>query len=217
MQIIWKGHACFKAIVQRKKAENIEIVFDPFDEEVGLRLSSLSADILLLSHLHYDHNNLKAVKDGYFLIDGPGEYEIKNVFVRGISAFHDNEKGKQRGNITIYTVEAEQIRLCHLGDIGQEELTSEQLEEIGDIDVLMIPVGGKYTIDGLQAAKIVNQIEPKIVIPMHYQIPKLKIKLDKVGDFLKAMGVSEIEPQEKLTIKKNDLLKEELEVVVLNP
>jgi len=137
------------------------------------------------------------------------------VFIEGIPAFHDDKEGKERGLDTIYTIEAEEMRICHLGDFGQKELTPEQLEKIGDIDILMIPVGGVFTIDAKEASKVIAQIEPRIVIPMHYSVPKLKIKLDGIEPFLKEMGRKSVEPQEKLLVKKKDLIEEETKIVVL--
>ncbi len=217
MHIIWKGQSCFQILTAQQKGEQLSIVIDPFDEAIGLKPQSLSANILLVTHQHHDHNNVKIIKNSPFLIDNPGEYEIKDIFIKGIPAFHDDVRGKEKGRITIYAVETEDLRLCHLGDLGQKELTPDQLEEIGDIDILMIPVGGVYTINGIQAAKIISQIEPRIVIPMHYQIPKLKLRLDGVDKFLKTMGIKSIESQAKLLIKKKDLPAEEIKVVVLKP
>jgi L-ascorbate metabolism protein UlaG (beta-lactamase superfamily) len=217
MQIIWKGQSNFQIIASRGKGGEVKIVIDPFDPEIGLKPASTEADILLVTHNHKDHNNVQSVKGSPFLIEGPGEYDIKDVFIQGISAFHDKSQGKERGSITIYTIEAEDLRLCHLGDLGQKELTSDQLEEIGEVDILMIPVGGIFTIDAVDAARIISQIEPKIVIPMHYLIPKLKIKLDSLDKFLKVMGHKTIEPQNKLIVKKKDLLEEEMRIVVLEP
>lgn len=223
MQIIWHGQSCFQILASRGKNGQISIVIDPFSEEIGLRPPKLEADILLVSHDHYDHNNVKAVsgnpsagsEKSPFLISGPGEYEIKEVFVQGISAWHDNSQGKERGQTTIYVIEAEEMRVCHLGDLGQKELTSEQLEKIGQVDILMIPTGGVYTIDSKDALKIMSQIEPKVIIPMHYSLPKLKVKLDDLDRFLKAAGVRKIEPLPKLTVKKKDLSEEEVKIVVL--
>ena len=217
MHIIWKGQSCFNILTSQKKGEQISIVIDPYDDSIGLRVPTLAADILLVTHHHRDHDNVKAVRGDPFLIDGPGEYEIKNIFIQGISAFHDASQGKERGRTTIYTLETEEIRICHLGDLGQTELTSDQLDKIGGVDVLMVPVGGVYTIDGMQAAKIISQIEPKILIPMHYKIPKLNLELEGIDKFLKTMGIKSIEPQNKLLIKKKDLLGEETKVVVLEP
>ena len=217
MQIIWHGHAFFQIITNSGKEEKLNIAIDPFSEEVGLRPSSISADILLVTHDHHDHNNVKIIKGDPFLVEGPGEYEVKGVSVEGISAYHDKSQGKERGAITIYTIEADEIKLCHLGDFGQKELTEEQVEKIGNCDVLMIPVGGVYTISGQEAHKIISQIEPKIVIPMHYHLPKLKLKLEPVDKFLKAMGQKGISPQPKLLLKSKDLTGEETKVVVLKP
>lgn len=219
MNIIWHGHAFFQIITNRGKEEKLSIAIDPFSEEIGLRVPSVQADILLITHDHYDHNNTKAVKGNPFLIQGPGEYEIKGVFVQGIAAYHDKTQGKERGGVTIYTIDIEGIRLCHLGDFGQKELTPDQVEKIGDCDILVIPAGGVYTISGQEASRVVSQIEPRIVIPMHYQLPKLKLKskLENLDKFLKAMGQKGIIPQPKLSIKKKDLTEEGTKVIVLNP
>ena len=217
MTIIWHGQSLFELTSSRGKNNQVNIVIDPFSQEVGLRLPKLEADIVLSTHEHYDHNNVKAVGGNYFLIEGPGEYEIREIFIQGIPAFHDDLQGKERGKTTIFTIEAEELRLCHLGDLGQKELTPDQLEKIGEIDILMIPVGGNYTISGKEAVKIMSQIEPKIIIPMHYALPKLKVKLEGVEKFLKTMGIKKIEPVNKLTIKKKELLEEEAKIIVLKP
>ena len=243
MQIIWHGQSFFQIIASRGKNSQINIVIDPFSQEIGLKLPKLEADILLITHCHPDHDNLKAVSgspstnsgQAPFLISGPGEYEIKEVFIQGIPAFHDNSQGRERGPVTIYALELEGLHLCHLGDFGQKELSSEQLEKIGQVDILMIPVGGVYTIDGKEAIKIMSQLEPKIIIPMHYSLPKLKtelpkeakvkkrtefsspVKLDGLDKFLKAVGLKTIEPIPKLTIKKKDLSEEEAKIIVLKP
>lgn len=217
MQITWYGQSCFKIITNQKKNNPVNIVIDPFDETLGLKLPSIEADILLITHHHRDHDNSKAIKGNPFLIDGPGEYEIKEIYIQGIFSFHDDSQGRQRGNNTIYTIATEEMKLCHLGDIGQKELTPDQLEKINNIDILIIPIGGVYTIDSKTAAKIISQIEPKIIIPMHYQIPKLKLKLEGVDKFLKVMGMKRPETLNKLLIKKKDLSEEGLKVVVLKP
>ena len=214
MHIIWHGQSFFQLQTSLSKGEQTTIAIDPFEETIGLNVPSFTADILLITHDHADHNNKKTIKGAPFLVDGPGEYEVKEIFVQGIPSFHDEESGKKRGINTIYTLEVEEMRLCHLGDFGQKELTEDQLEQIGDIDILMIPVGGEFTIDAKGAAHIISQIEPKIVIPMHYALPKLKIKLDEVDKFLKEIGQKSVVPQPKLLIKKKDLPLE-TQVVVL--
>lgn len=217
-KLTWAGQACFELSVAPSKDLSATIVIDPFEEKIGLKLPNITADVLLVTHQHYDHNNVKAIKGSPFIIDGPGEYEIKGIFVQGIDSFHDEVYGKERGKNTIYTIEAEDIRFCHLGDLGQKELTDDQLEKIGHVDVLMIPVGGTYTISSAEAPKIIGQIEPKMVIPMHYELPKLTIKLDSVNAFLKAIGKSNGEPMDKLTVKISTLPKDkDMEIVVLKP
>ncbi len=217
MQIIWHGQSCFQIEARHNKSELTSIVIDPFSEEIGLRLPKLQADIVLVTHSHSDHNNIKGVEGSPFLIQEPGEYEIKKVFVQGISAWHDQKQGQERGPNIIYTIEAEDLRLCHLGDFGQKELTEEQMDKIGNVDVLMIPIGGVYTISAKEAIKVMSQIEPRIIIPMHYQIPKLKtkIKLDGLDKLLKVMGIKNIEPINKLSIKSKDISPEEAKIIVL--
>ncbi len=221
MHIIWHGQSCFQIIVSRAKGEQISIAVDPFDPSIGLKVPSLTADILLITHEHFDHNNKSAVKGEPFLVTGPGEYETKEVFIQGIPAFHDAVQGKERGRVTIYTIEAEGMRLCHLSDLGQKELTPEQLQKIGEVDILMVPVGGRFTISAKEAQRVVSQIDPRIVIPMHYQIPKLKLpsgaKLDRADKFLALMGQKSVQPQPKLLIKQKDLLQEGRKIIVLKP
>ncbi len=222
MQIIWKGQSCFQIITSQARNHQVNIVIDPFDESSGLRVPKLEADILLVTHQHHDHNNIKAVSSPSVgatpvLVEGPGEYEIKEVYIQGIPAWHDNSLGKERGSNTIYTIESEELRICHLGDLGQKELTPKQIETIGEVDILIIPIGGVYTISAKEAVKIMSQIEPNITIPMHYQIPKLKVKLDGLDKFLKTMGMKSVTPLPKLSIKKKDISAEEAKIVVLNP
>lgn len=218
-KVYWAGQSCFQISVSNSKDHSADIVIDPFEESfTGLKLPNLSADVLLVTHDHKDHNNVKDVKGSPFIIQGPGEYEVKGVFVQGILSTHDDKDGKEKGQNTIYIFEAEDMRFCHLGDLGQKQLTDEQLEKIDGVDVLMIPVGGEYTISSTEAQKIISQIEPKIIIPMHYELPKLKIKLDEVSKFLKAMGKTAPAPQDKFTVKTSTLPKEgAMEIVVLQP
>ncbi len=215
-KITWAGQSCFEISVSNARDSQATIIIDPFDEKIGLKLPNFSADLVLVTHNHSDHNNVKGVKGEPFVIDGPGEYEIKGIFVQGITAFHDDVLGKERGENTIYTIETENIRFCHLGDFGQKQLTDEQLELIGRVDVLMIPVGGTFTISSSEALKVIGQIEPKMVIPMHYALPKLTVDLDGVDKFLKAIGKGTLEAVDKVTVKASTLLKDgDMEIVVL--
>lgn len=210
MEIQYLGHASF-----RLKGKKIIVVTDPFHPSCGLEMPRVSADIITVSHDHEDHNYVPAIsrtsRREPFLISGPGEYEVAGVFATGVTLFHDKESGRQRGDITAYVINLDGIKLAHLGDLGHK-LTDEQLEEINGVDVLFIPVGGKYTIGPRKAVEVVGQIEPRIVIPMHYQQPGLKFKLAPVDDFLKEIGV-EVKPVSKFSLSK-EKLPEEREVVV---
>lgn len=216
MQIIWYGQSFFELKTGGEKNQSV-ILIDPFSEDLGLKVPKLEANILLISHHHPDHDNKKAVSGNYFLIEEPGEYEVRGIFIKAIPSFHDSVGGKERGGNLIFLIEAENLKICHLGDIGQKELENGQLEAIGEVDVLMIPVGGRYTISFKEAIKIMSQVEPKITIPMHYSLPKLKVKLDPVEKFLKALGIKSLVPEKKLIIKKEGLSPEEAKIVLLNP
>ncbi len=219
MNITWYGQSCFKITTQSKKKsrESVSLVVDPFSEKIGLKLPKMEADIVLITHSHDDHSNKDFFKKETFVIDSPGEYELRDIFIEGISSFHDKEKGKERGLNTIYTIETEEIRICHMGDFGQEELEDDQLKKIGEIDILMLPVGGVYTINGQEAKKIISQIEPRIVIPMHYKVPGLKIDLNELESFLKAMGEKKATSQEKLSLQKKNLPDGDMSIIPLIP
>lgn len=211
MIIQWHGQSCFKI-----QSGDLVLVIDPYSKELGLTPPRYRTDIVLVTHNHYDHSNLSSLGGEPFLISGPGEYETKGVYIHGIPSFHDSVQGKERGVNTIYVVEIDGVCIAHLGDFGEGPLRDETLDSIGDVDILMIPVGGKYTIDGEDAGKVVKQIEPTIVIPMHYKIPGIGVALDPVDQFLKEMGAQKTDPQEKLVIKKKDIIEDEkIEVVVL--
>jgi L-ascorbate metabolism protein UlaG (beta-lactamase superfamily) len=212
MDIYWGGQSLF-----RIKGKNATLVIDPFDPEtVGLKLpKDLASDIVLKTHDHPDHNNIKAIPGEPILVSGPGEYDIKGVAITGVYAPHDDKNGAERGKNTAYNLNMEGLNIVHLGDLGVP-LTEEQVQEIGACDILMIPVGGVYTIDAKTATEVVSQLEPRIILPMHYGgLPGFKIPLEPVENFLKEMGVESVEPQPKLTITK-DKLPDEPQVVILN-
>jgi L-ascorbate metabolism protein UlaG (beta-lactamase superfamily) len=211
MTINWYGHSCFKIANQ---GGHLTIITDPFDKSIGLVPPRGNADIVTVSHDHYDHNNIKAISGSPFVIKSAGEYEIKGVRIVGCNSFHDKKKGAERGINNIYLIEMDKIRVCHLGDFGQKKLTDNQLETIGQVDILMIPVGGNYTINAQEAHKVVEQIEPRLIVPMHYKVSGLKLDLAKVNDFLRAMGINGKKAIDKLVIKKKDLVDREMEVVV---
>lgn len=168
MEISYLGHSSFKI-----KTKTGTLVTDPYGSMTGLKMPSVSADVITVSHAHEDHNNVKAVsgtsrRKEPFVIDSPGEYEVEGVSVFGFSTFHDAQGGKERGDNTIYVIQAEDLRILHLGDLGHE-LTEKMIEEIDGIDIVMIPIGGFYTVDADKAIKIVESVDPYFVLPMHYR------------------------------------------------
>lgn len=211
MEVKYLGHSGF-----RIKGKKTILVTDPYDPYIGFEMPKVSADIVTISHDHKDHNNVAAVgkttRREPFIISGPGEYEILGVSVFGVSSFHDTKRGAERGKNTIYVINIDGMRLVHLGDLGHK-LDDKQIEEVNGADILFIPVGGTYTIDTRMAVEVIGQIQPKIIIPMHYKVPGLVFDLAPVDEFLKEMGV-EVKPAPKLTISK-DKLPEERAVVVL--
>ena len=213
MDIIFLGHSSFKL-----KGKDASVVTDPFDPQmVGLKYSGVEGEIVTISHDHRDHNQANLVKGVKKVINGPGEYEIMGVSILGFPSFHDDKNGAERGKNTIYVFEIDELRIAHLGDLGHE-LAEALVGELGDIDILLLPVGGTFTIGPEIAAKVVQAIEPSIVIPMHYQTPGLNAqgfaKLTGVQEFLKALGLS-VECLPKLSIKKEDITEEMQKVVVL--
>lgn len=211
MDIYWYGQSCFKI-----KGKSATVFIDPFDpDKFGLKLpKDTICDLLLSTHSHPDHNNFSAISGDPLKISGPGEYEKSGISVLGVGTYHDNTQGSERGRNTVFNLMIDGVNIVHLGDLGHT-LNEEQVSEIDNVDILLIPVGGVYTIDGDMAAKVIAQLEPKIVIPMHYKLPELKAEIEGAEKFLKAMGAENIPPAPKLSITK-DKLPEETQIVVLS-
>jgi L-ascorbate metabolism protein UlaG (beta-lactamase superfamily) len=216
MIITYHGHSCFKL-----KGKKGSVVCDPFDGSyVGFSSSTLSADLVTVSHQHPDHNAIGLVKGTErrktpFVVDFPGEYEVGGVSVFASKVFHDSQQGEEKGDNLICKVLIDGIRVCHLGDLGHE-LTKEQIDKIGMIDVLFIPIGGKYTIDKEMAVKVARSLEPSVLIPMHYKTSEHSAQfseLSSIEDFIKEFG-TEVRTESKLNLDK-DRLPEEMELVVL--
>jgi L-ascorbate metabolism protein UlaG (beta-lactamase superfamily) len=214
MDITYLGHSSFKI-----KTKTATVITDPFDPKmVGLKYSDVTGEIVTVSHNHQDHNATDRVAGVKKIVDGPGEYEISGVTIMGYKTFHDNKQGAEKGENTVYVIEAENLRLVHLGDIGHQ-LSDDLVEEIGDVDVLMIPVGGFFTIGPKEATEIISKIEPYFVLPMHYKAeglePNLAGKLLPVTDFLKESGITS-ETLPKFSLKKEDILEDQnTKVIVL--
>jgi len=174
----------------------------------------MDAEVVTVSHDHGNHSYTQVVRDGAYEIHGPGEYEIAGVSVIGVPTYHDSEKGKKEGRNTVYLIEIDDVRVCHLGDLGHK-LEDTEAEAIASPDVLLVPVGGHTTMSGAQAAEVVRQLEPRYVVPMHYAIPGLKLDLDPIDRFLREMGVTSSEAQPKLSVQKSSVTEYETKVVVL--
>ena len=226
MTITWFGQSCFRIEVpiRGRRIEDprsagpigtkaVSILIDPFSPDIGLKPPKIKDDLVLVTHEHYDHNNTEGAGPETFIIRTPGEYEKNSIAVRGIHSYHDKTQGKERGPNTIYVIKAEDMILCHLGDLGQEKLDDKQVEEIGDVDILFVPVGGNYTINGKEAVEVISQIEPKIVIPMHYKTKDRKVEMEGPEKFVKELGLTP-EKVEKFKIAKKMLPTEELKLVM---
>ena len=199
MDITWLGHSCF-----RIRGNRATVITDPYAPSLGYSLGNPTADIVCVSHQHPGHSYIQGVASKPKLVTGPGEYEISGVLIIGIATFHDAERGTKRGKNTVYLMQIDEVSICHLGDLGHV-LTAEQVEELAKVDMLLIPVGGVSTIGAPVAAEVVRQLEPKVVIPMHYKTQALTLELEPVDKFLKEMGVQEANPQPKLSLSRSSL------------
>jgi L-ascorbate metabolism protein UlaG (beta-lactamase superfamily) len=204
MEITWLGHSCF-----RLRGRDAAIVVDPCDKSTGYTIGRPNADIVTVSHEHPGHSNVGAVPGTPRVVEGPGEFEISGVMIKGIRTYHDGEKGAKLGKNTAYVFEIDDVVVCHLGDIGHVP-TPEQVEELSGVDILLTPVGGHDTIGATAATETISLLEPKLVVPMHYKTPSAKAELDPLDRFLKEMGAPNAfdERQPKLSVTKSTLPQE---------
>lgn len=200
MKLKWLGHACFLLTTD----QGVKIVTDPYDPKVGYNLPSLTADIVTISHNHYDHNYVGAIRGHALQLHKPGTYARSGVQITAVSTWHDDLGGAKRGSNLAFVFEADGIRLCHLGDLGHMP-TVEQKAALGPIDVLLIPIDGVYTMDEKLAAAVVSFLGPKLVIPMHYKTKVSKVNLAGVEPFLAAMGGGERADRSELDLSPDQL------------
>lgn len=210
MKIKWLGHSCFKIASK----SGIRILTDPFDDNVGYKIPSVEADIVTVSHGHYDHNFTDCVNGDFEIVNKVGNFNIKDIPITGVHTYHDDVEGAKRGDNIVYTFQIDGLKICHLGDLGHM-LSSAQIEMIGKVDVLLIPVGGNFTIDALMAVDVVNQLKPSIVIPMHYKTPALRLNLDTADKFIEAMGNVERLNSQVMEISLDKLNTNETKVYIL--
>lgn len=212
MELTWLGHSCF-----RLKGKDATLLTDPPSPTTGYALGRVTADIVTISHDHPGHNYVKGVGGEPRVVTGPGEYEIEQVLITGVRTFHDREHGKLRGRNTAYLITMDDVHICHLGDLG-DRLDEKALGELANADVLLVPVGGQYTLDAERASEVIAQLEPRIIVPMHYQTPTYKYPeapLDGVEKFCHEMGVELAEPVSKLVITPSNLPSEP-QIVLFN-
>ena len=211
MEITWYGHSCFR-LTERNYAT---VVTDPYDSKaVGYDALKLKADIVTVSHDAPGHANLDAVKGTEHVIDGAGEFEIGGVFITAVQTAGGGKKTKDKTRNTLYVFDYEGITVAHLGDL-QEVPTQSEVEALGTVNVLLIPVGGGSSLNAAKAAEVVSVIEPNLVIPMHYATDGAKIKLEPLNKFLKEMGLGKVESQPSLKATRSSL-PQETKVVVLD-
>lgn len=209
MEITWLGRACF-----RIKAKEAAIVTDPYDNKTtGYTLGRPAADIVTVSHSDPAHANVDGVGGSPRVLEGPGEYEVAGASVVGVTTWRGKEKSPESGRNVVFVIEVEDMRIAHLGGIGHVP-TSDQVEEIGSVDVLLVPVGGDDSLDGPGAAEAVSLIEPKLVIPMNYKTDIERAKLDPIDRFLKEMGAKSPERHAKVTVTRSSLPEETQLLVV---
>jgi len=210
MKIKWFGHACFLFT----SAQGVKVLTDPFDEKVGYQLPQVHADIVTSSHNHYDHNNIGMVQGPFTHINQPGSFVQDGISIVGMPTFHDNVKGAKRGPNIVYNFTIDGINICHCGDLGHV-LNSEQVEKIGHVDVLLVPVGGFFTINYQEALAVKKLLNPTITIPMHYKTDAIEFPIAGVEKFL-----SVVEPVRKLNEQEIELSQETIDefvgVVVFN-
>jgi L-ascorbate metabolism protein UlaG (beta-lactamase superfamily) len=211
VEITWLGHSCFRL---RDRAATV--VTDPYGKDLGLNLVRVRADIVTVSHDAEDHNYVKGVKGDFQILTGPGEYEVSSVFVTGLELRGDRKKKDAASGLrnTVFLFEFEDLTICHLGDLNIVPTQAQVEEALGEVDVLLIPVGGGESLTASQASEVVSLLEPHIVIPMHYHVPDSSANLDSVSKFLKEMGLDKVPPQEVLKVSRGGL-PDETQIVLL--
>ncbi|MBC7326950.1 MBL fold metallo-hydrolase [bacterium] len=196
MKILWLGHACFLIT----SSSGLRIITDPYEPNIGYAPVNESADIVTVSHDHFDHNAVKEVKGNPEIVRKSAT--VKGITFKGVELFHDDARGSKRGRNTVFVFNVDGINICHMGDLGHIPST-DQLRELGDVNILLIPVGGFYTIDARQATQIVDALKPNIVIPMHYKTEKIDFPISTVDEFLR--GKENVERLPYLEVNKDNL------------
>ena len=207
MEITWLGHSAL-----RLRSGNVTLITDPYADSLGLSMAPEKADIVTVSHDHPHHSYRDAIEGDPRVLMGPGEYEVANFYITGMGTRREAE-GEERQINTVFTFSAEGLTLCHLGDLSQT-LSPAQVEELNQTDILFVPAGGACTVSSTQVAEMINLIRPRIVVPIHYRVEGVAVELEPLDGFLAELGISEANPQAKLSVTSSNLPRE-LSVVVL--
>jgi len=212
MIISYLGHSCFK-IQDKLGVDGKTITTDPFDNSIGLKVPNFESNIVTTSNSNVNHSNVKALRGNPFIVDLPGEYEVGGIMVQGIAINKINKEEKKEENI-VFRIEVDGITIVHLGNL-KRVLTEKELEELDGVDILLTPIGGGDDFNAKKAIEVISQIEPRIVIPMHYKTKGSKADINDESLFLKEF---EIKPtiEDKLKINKKDLPQEGMELIILN-
>lgn len=181
MRIVWHGHSCFE--IEGRST----IVVDPHDgKSLGIKAPVARADIVLITHEHFDHNCARVIRGDFATIKDPGKRELKGVRVLGIPAFHDSSEGEKRGKVTIFKFEMDGFTFCHCGDLGHD-ISDQQVQTLGEVDFLFVPVGGVFTLDGEGARRLVERVRPRVAIPMHFRYGGLSLSIQTADAFLEGL------------------------------
>lgn len=202
MKLKWLGHACFLITTE----EGLRIITDPYSVGGGVRYEPVkeAADIVTISHGHSDHNNTSAIVGSPEIITTIGIREVKSIAVKGVATHHDQSAGKERGSNIVFCFTIDKINLCHLGDLGHS-LTVQQIAEIGNVDILLIPVGGFFTIDAGVAGQVCSDLKPSVIVPMHYKTAKLDYPVAGVDDFISGKQNVKYAKTSEVEYSKNQL------------
>lgn len=207
MLIKWLGHACFYI----ESSQGTRIVIDPFDAPTGYQPPSVEADLCLCSHDHHDHHAVDVLQGEPKVIDTPGRQEFKDIKIRGLKSYHDRNKGQDRGENVIYFLDVDGVKLAHCGDLGMP-MDAMMMADFGRVDLLMVPVGGKYTISAKDAWGIVQMVRPTLVTPMHYKTPHSNIEVASIDGFLQCAGLLQAPIPVDQLILPDQLPKEKMQV-----
>jgi len=208
VEVTWRGHASFLL-----RSGPTALLMDPFGPGLGLDPGRPRATLVTVSHPHPHHGYLEGVEGSPKVLQGPGEYEVGGVFLQGLATPLRPEAG-EGGRNTVFVAELEGLTFCHLGDLGAP-LTPRQAEALGRVDVLMVPAGGRCTLTPAEAREVVRLLEPRLVLPMHYALPGLRVDLEPVEAFLKGMGVEGVETRPRLVLSRSGLPASGVQVVLL--